>query len=219
MNTRFRWLTLGIIAIITWGLLGTGSLYAHTTLTSANPEPDSTVTEELQEIVLTFNTDVDATSTFTLLLDGAEQALGSIEVEGQYVRGVIDQPLPNGDYNVAWRIVGEDGHPIQSEYGFTLSAPEPELAEEPVDEPAEQPAEEPAEEPVQNDANLEPTNEGVTDPAAPDNAGTTENEAPAHESSEEATASANSTWIWVVVGAVVVVALGLVLSRASRRKR
>ena len=214
MNIRFRWLTLGMIVVIAWGLVGTGSLYAHTTLSSANPEPDSTVTEELQEIVLTFNTDVDATSTFTLLLDGAEQAFGSVEVEGQYVRGVVEQPLPNGDYTVAWRIVGEDGHSIQSEYAFTLAAPEPEPADEPVEEPAEQPAEEP----VQNDVTPEPTNEEVTEPEAPDNAGTTENETPANESSE-ATASANSTWIWVVVGAVVVVALGLVLSRASRRKR
>lgn len=212
---RYRLLALGIVAVMAWGLIGTGSLYAHTTLTSADPEPDTTVTEELNEIVLTFNTDVETSSTFTLLLDGVEQELGPIEVEGQFVRGVVDTPLANGEYTVAWRIVGEDGHPIQSEYAFTLAAPEPEPAEEPAEEPTEQPVEEPAEQPTPTEETPAPADD-VDEPASPDASESTE--APTSETAEP-TASASTTWIWVVVGAVVVVAIGWGLIGSRRRKR
>ncbi|MFS0728125.1 copper resistance protein CopC [Paenibacillus sp. 1P07SE] len=120
---RLRWLVLGIMAVLLFGIAGTGVSYAHTMMTTASPEPDSTVSGELEEVVLTFNTDIDASSTFSLIYEGEELDIGPVEVDEQYMRAAVDRPLSGGKYTVAWQIVGEDGHPIESEYLFTVDAP------------------------------------------------------------------------------------------------
>jgi len=198
------------VTILLGGLLGLGTAQAHTTLSSATPEPDSTVTEELTNIELKFNTDVEPLSTFKLLLNGEEQPIGSIEIDGQYLRSGLSEPLPNGDYTVAWKIVGEDGHPIESQYSFTLNAP--------VQAPAEEPG------PVEETSPAEQAPDTTTAESTPD---TTEDAAPANnetqpsqdeEEAKEEESSGNNSAVWIGLGAALIgISLGtLSVVRAKR---
>ncbi|WP_176142503.1 copper resistance CopC family protein [Halobacillus hunanensis] len=99
-------------------------VYAHTGLQSSNPENASTVTEELSEITLTFETQIEQTSSFELQnANGETVAVNNSSIEGNTMTGSIAEPLKNGEYQVVWNIIGVDGHPIEGEFSFTVDIP------------------------------------------------------------------------------------------------
>jgi copper resistance protein C len=105
-------------------LLPTTAL-AHTALKSSTPSDKETVTKPLTEIVLEFNTPIENLSTFTLLdKKGQKVKVDHIAVEDKVLKGTFKKPLPNGEYTVNWKIVGEDGHIIERSFTFTVNAPE-----------------------------------------------------------------------------------------------
>jgi hypothetical protein len=72
-----------------------------------------------------FNTNIEKLSTFTLLdKQGQKVSVGSIAVEEKKLKGTFKDPLPNGEYSVNWKIVGEDGHVIERGFIFTVKLPE-----------------------------------------------------------------------------------------------
>lgn len=209
MKRTYRMFALFAVTILLGGLLGLGTAQAHTTLSSATPEPDSTVTEALTNIELKFNTDVEPLSTFKLLLNGEEQPIGPIEIDGQYLRSALSDPLPNGDYTVVWKIVGEDGHPIESQYSFTLNAPVQAPAEEPVPVDEATPAEQAP------DATTEESTPVTTEEATPANNDTepARDTAPANnetqpsqgaKAAEEEASSGSNPAVWIGLGAALI---------------
>lgn len=95
---------------------------AHTKLSSSNPAEGAVVSEPLQEIVLTFNTEIEPLSTFTLKDEGGNEVAGiGVSVQGTEMTGLLEQAAGNGRYTVEWKIVGRDGHPIQGELGFEVA--------------------------------------------------------------------------------------------------
>ncbi|GBF72186.1 hypothetical protein PA598K_00423 [Paenibacillus sp. 598K] len=222
MKRTYRMFALFAVTILLGGLFGLGMAQAHTTLSSATPEPDSTVTEELTAIELKFNTDVEPLSTFKLLLNGEEQPIGPIEVDGQYLRSGLSDPLPNGDYTVAWKIVGEDGHPIESQYSFTLNAPVQAPAEEPVREEA--PAAEQAPDTTTAEQTPETKEEAVpgnhdTEPsqdAAPANNETQPSQGAEADKEKESSGSNPAVWIGLGAALIGIIAGTLSVVRAKR---
>lgn len=96
---------------------------AHTGLESSNPANGSTVTEQLNEITLSFESKIEQTSSFELKNANNEVfPINNLIVSESSMTGSVDQ-LNNGDYTIAWKIIGADGHPIQGEVAFTLNAP------------------------------------------------------------------------------------------------
>lgn len=93
---------------------------AHTGLTSSNPSEGQVLKEDLQEIILNFNTDIEVLSTMILLKDGMKIPIDDIKVEGQQMKGTLSHPLENGSYITKWKIVGTDGHMIEGEFPFTV---------------------------------------------------------------------------------------------------
>jgi copper resistance protein C len=95
-------------------------VHAHTSLSSSNPTEGQVVTENLEQIILTFGTSIEVLSTMDLVKDGTIIPLEDIKVENKQLIGTIAKPLENGSYIIQWKIVGEDGHPIKGENNFVV---------------------------------------------------------------------------------------------------
>lgn len=101
-------------------LLSGPSAFAHTGLESSTPAEGEVVTEELQEMVLAFNTELEKASSFTVKdAEGMEIPLG-VSVENDTMVGTLGAAMADGEYTVNWNIIGADGHPIEGAYAFTL---------------------------------------------------------------------------------------------------
>ncbi len=178
---------LTIACLLTFGNL----TYAHTGIESSNPEDGSTITEELTTVTLTFETEIEETSSFELQnANGETVAVDNITVENNTMTGTFDQPIANGDYKVQWKIIGIDGHPIEGTFSFSVDAPE--VAEE------------------------ESTSEEATNGSAED----TDEQVDKEEETKADTAeeeSSNGTVIGIVIAVLVIVLIGSVL--LMRRKK
>jgi copper resistance protein C len=95
-------------------------VFAHTGLSSSNPTEGQVVTENLEQIILTFATPIEVLSTMDLVKDGNVIPLEDIKVENKQLMGTVAKPLENGPYIIQWKIVGEDGHPITGEINFSV---------------------------------------------------------------------------------------------------
>ncbi|WP_166000382.1 copper resistance protein CopC [Bacillus sp. Cs-700] len=185
-----------ILVLTIASLLMFGNLtYAHTGIESSNPEDGSTITEELTTVTLTFETEIEETSSFELQnASGETVAVDNITVENNTMTGTFDEPIANGDYEVPWKIIGIDGHPIEGTFSFSVDAPESEIAEEEEESTSEEATNGSAED---TDEQVDKEEETKTDTAE-----------------EE---SSNGTVIGIVIAVLVIVLLGSVL--LMRRKK
>ena len=180
---------LTIACLLTFGNL----TYAHTGIESSNPEDGSTITEELNKVTLTFETEIEETSSFVLHnASGQTVAVDNITVENNTMTGTFDQPIENGDYEATWKIIGVDGHPIEGTFSFSVDAPESELAEE------ESTSEEATDDSEEKDTQVQADKE----------------ETKADTAEEE---SSNGAVIGIVIAVLVIVLIGSVL--LMRRKK
>ncbi|MCK0112632.1 copper resistance protein CopC [Ornithinimicrobium sp. F0845] len=206
-------LILGALAALLAGavLLGTGSAAsAHDTLTDSSPTDGETLDEPPTQVRLTFSGEVLDMGAAVVVTDsdGASWEAGEPTVDGVDVTVPVQEGLPNGSYEVTWRVTSSDGHPISGVIPFTVDAPEPEPAEPTTTEPAPTTA-------AQETA--EQTTEPATEPAETDPAPTTANSAAAEVADDEADESSGGfPWLPVVIG-VVLAALAYVVVRVLRR--
>jgi copper resistance protein C len=135
---------LAVAAII----LPAAPALAHNQLASSQPGQNTRVAESPEEIVLEFTERLNADYTTIVITDsaGAQMPVDGPEVDQQ--RGTVRpvQPLPDGVYTVAYRVVSADGHPVQGAYRFAVNAPltdagaPPPAASAPAGEPTSDPA-------------------------------------------------------------------------------
>jgi copper resistance protein C len=86
---------------------------AHTRLVSSSPGRDSTVRPP-SEVELVFS-DKIRSARVVVTSGGRTFHTGAPRLSGRTVTQPLRGTLPTGDYTVAWRVVGADGHPITSE--------------------------------------------------------------------------------------------------------
>ncbi|MFG3613356.1 copper resistance CopC family protein [Rummeliibacillus stabekisii] len=97
------------------------SVLAHSGLETSSPKSGEVVKSELLTLFLTFNTKIESTSTLKLIgEDGKEITLDDLQVQEKDLIGNLKSPLGDGEYTVVWRIIGEDGHPIENSYSFSV---------------------------------------------------------------------------------------------------
>jgi hypothetical protein len=127
-------------------------------------------------------------------MSGETVSVNNLSVADNTMTGSVAEPLENGDYQVLWKIIGVDGHPIEEEFSFTMNVPATEEAE--------------------------PTESETTDLDSPE----TEEPAEPTESVEEETAASETAdetsgnpGLWVVLGLVVVI-VGSVIWMMRRKK-
>lgn len=127
---------------------------AHDQLIANSPSDNEVLPEAPEEVVLNYNNSIldigeGATIVNVVDADGADVTDGSPVVNGPEVAQPLAE-LGDGAYQVTWRVVSSDGHPISGTFAFavgaggedalaslaeTLEAAGADLAESELDEP------------------------------------------------------------------------------------
>jgi methionine-rich copper-binding protein CopC len=140
-------------------LLGAAPAFAHTRLESSNPADGSRLDNVPDTISLTFNEAVQ--SEFAILKvvgpDGTEYQTGTVSAANGQVSTAVSPLGPAGAYQVGYRVVSDDGHPVQGKLSFTLTTPGPAAAvpAAPAATPVAAPAPAPAAAPVASQASTQ----------------------------------------------------------------
>lgn len=98
---------------------------AHDRLVSSDPANGAVLTTAPATITLTYNAELLPTGAQVAITDaaGSTVATGAPQVADTTVTAPLPADLPAGGYDVAWRVVSSDGHPIEGKFAFTLEAP------------------------------------------------------------------------------------------------
>ncbi|MFU8875478.1 copper resistance CopC family protein [Micromonospora sp. SL4-19] len=130
MPTRIRrpsaaGLVAAVLAALAMLLAPASPAAAHNSLQAANPAQDSRLSTPPTQITLKFLQKLDPAFTTIVLSDADQRKVPTSEpaVTGATGTVTITQPLANGNYTVAYRVVSADGHPVQGSYSFTLADP------------------------------------------------------------------------------------------------
>ncbi|MFI7700743.1 copper resistance protein CopC [Nonomuraea sp. NPDC049480] len=191
-----------LTAIVAAALLVFGTAapaLAHDALKSSSPAKGAEV-EALDEVRLEFTAKVRVPFVIVRGPGGAEVQSGKPELDGAVVTQAVKEPLADGKYTIAYRVVSSDGHPIEGEIPFRVKG-----AETPSPRP-------------------EPSGDALASPAPSASAAVTDGpSAPAGQTSPETDqASAEQdvsfpVWLIVVVGALIGIGIGFLLS--ARRSK
>nr|WP_088973483.1 copper resistance CopC family protein [Micromonospora siamensis] len=98
---------------------------AHNSLQSAAPAQDARLTAAPTSVTLRFLQRLDPQFTTIVLSDADRRKVptGAPAVDGTAGSVTVEEPLVNGTYTVAYRVVSADGHPVQGSYRFTVADP------------------------------------------------------------------------------------------------
>lgn len=130
---------------------------AHTGLESSSPQNGEVVVEDLKQIALNFETKVEQNSTFELKSSNGDSIpVESITLSDNQMVGSLSNSLENGDYQVNWKIIGADGHPIEGDFSFSVNMPVSETPSEGHNETQSEPN-------VQENTNLDAIESTETD--------------------------------------------------------
>ncbi|MGE3287134.1 MAG: copper resistance protein CopC [Pseudonocardia sp.] len=119
---------LAVLLLACAALLGVAApAFAHTRLQSTDPADGSSLAEAPQRVSLTFNENLPAEfSTITVIgPDGAAYQTGAVTAEGTTISTAVRPLGPAGRYEIGYRVVSDDGHPVEGKVAFTLTAPGP----------------------------------------------------------------------------------------------
>ena len=99
----------------------------HATLLSSEPAKGSTVASSPERIYLVFSEEVEP-SLGRIRLVGPDGRVVALESAGDprnvsALMARVTTPLGPGTWRVEWRIVSEDGHPIDGDFTFAVGAP------------------------------------------------------------------------------------------------
>jgi methionine-rich copper-binding protein CopC len=108
-------------------LLGAAPAWAHSKLEASNPADGASVATPPSTVSLTFDEDVQAGFTVMTLIgpDGKDYHSGDVTETDETIK-VDALPLgPAGVYQIGYRVVSADGHPVSGKTSFTLTAAGP----------------------------------------------------------------------------------------------
>ncbi len=142
-------MTLASLTSLLFVLGGTSAAYGHASLTSSNPEDGSTLSAPPTVIDLTFNEELLPDTVEIAVTTEAAGLIAGVEftTAGPTVQVAWPQDLPDDTYQVAYRVVSSDGHPITGAITFSYTgsgAPATTESEVVVSESTETPETEPA---------------------------------------------------------------------------
>ncbi|WP_052460760.1 copper resistance CopC family protein [Microbacterium gorillae] len=94
---------------------------AHDELTSSSPAPDTHLKTPPEQVELDFSADLLPTGLAVLVVDSAQtdHASGEPELNGNVVTVPVSD-MADGSYEIRWRVVSSDGHPISGIVPFTV---------------------------------------------------------------------------------------------------
>ena len=123
---RTRSVTALLAAALTALLLAPATpAAAHNSLQEATPARDARLTAAPTQVTLRFMQGLNPSYTTITVSDAGQRQVptSAPAVNGATGTVTIDEPLGNGTYTVAYRVVSRDGHPVQGSYRFTVADP------------------------------------------------------------------------------------------------
>lgn len=214
------------------GLLAAAPASAHTSLVSSSPESGATLTAAPPEVRLVFSEDISSQIVTVEVVgpDGESFAEGEPSVDGALVTQDLAQALGGGEYEVTFRVVSGDGHPVADSFTFEIVLPGTDEGD--VEPPATAAPEDPIE--PTTDATV-PTSDGTSPPAdSPTSEESPETETstsvddtaaqtPPETTSPEATSTApdeegdGGSALWIFLAALAVLLIGGLVILLNRR--
>jgi copper resistance protein C len=122
MRTLGRLAAAGLLAGIAL-LLGAGPALAHAEFLGSDPAEGSSMAAGPQQVTLTFSdTMQQGFNTITVVgPDGKDYQTGDVTAAGDTVSIAVGTLGPAGQYEIGYRVLSDDGHPVSGKVGFTLT--------------------------------------------------------------------------------------------------
>src|SRR5699024_10234843 len=100
---------------------------AHDSLVSSTPADGDHLDSPPDQVVLQFSAEPIDVGGDILVIgpDGTDVAVSEPEYSGREVTVDLDPDMPEGDFEIRWRIVSSDGHPIQGVIEFAVGSTTP----------------------------------------------------------------------------------------------
>lgn len=118
-----------ILALLGAALLALASLalqvpaaQAHDELLKTDPADGATLQKAPEEMTMTFSGNISSIGNRVVVTDshGKNVAQGDPEVQGTTLTQKLTGGSQDESYTVTWRVVSEDGHPVQGKTSFTV---------------------------------------------------------------------------------------------------
>ena len=99
--------------------------WAHDELIESSPQQNEQLTVAPAAVELTFSAEIMQMGAAVIVADAQENdwAAGDIQIDFDTLTVPLDEGMPNGAYEVRWRVVSSDGHPISGLIPFTVDDP------------------------------------------------------------------------------------------------
>ncbi len=128
--TARRLLASALIAMLLWLALALAvarPAAAHDELIGSTPENGAVLDTPPAEVTLKFSANVMDIGATTQVLDGkgTDWAAGAPVLSGSKVSIPLRDGMPDGDYQLGWRVVSSDGHPIEGTLKFSVASSSP----------------------------------------------------------------------------------------------
>ncbi|MFI5495106.1 copper resistance protein CopC [Actinoplanes sp. NPDC051859] len=122
---RLAALVLAAGAAMTALVLPGTPAWAHNALAESTPAKGAVVEEAPKTVKLRFLEKLNADFTTITVSTEAKQKVAAADpkVDGATATLALTDPLVNGKYTVAYRVVSHDGHTVQGSYDFTVNDP------------------------------------------------------------------------------------------------
>lgn len=215
---------LAMLVVVMLSLTGFGLAapvaFAHSDLVSSDPEDGAQLDRAPQEIVLTFSEPLlpDFVRVIVTNPDGEIGDLIITGVDGPTAVAKWPQNLVPGDWTVTYRVVSQDGHPVEGSISFSYVDAAPSPSPSPTSEsasPTPDPTTPPEPEPEPtSETTSEPTTGPVSPTAAPSESIASPGASPASD-----TSSTNTGWIIAGIAVLVLAAIAIVGLVARSRTR
>jgi len=115
-----------VVGVAVLALLGLAApAFAHNSLVKSNPGDQATVQASPGQVELIFDQPVQKGDGLnTIKVTGPDKTgwrTGKVEVGGNVVSAPLDELGPAGSYQISYRIVSADGHPVSGKVTFSLA--------------------------------------------------------------------------------------------------
>lgn len=122
---------ISLIIIIIFSIIPIEKVNAHSVLEESSPVDGEQLEDSIESIELIFNTKIENGSTLSLVdTAGNEIQPNSVEIRDNILEARFQEMLKPDTYQVIWKIIGADGHPIENTYSFTIMESDTKLSED-----------------------------------------------------------------------------------------